>query len=183
MNGNRLYRSTSEAMIGGVASGLANYFKTDPTLIRIAFVALGFFTGGGFLLAYLAMWLLVPTAGSTASAPGDVVRENLDDMGARIRGGFGSPSNGGPAPANGGNGSPVNVPAQSNGGYANGGQGTQPQLQAGTRTPSNSWWPYLLIGVGAFFLLSKTGLLSIWAAWWPLFLVAAGIYMLSRRKG
>ena len=56
MNGtNRLYRSTSEGMIGGVAAGLANYFKVDPTIVRAAFVILTLFTGGAFILPYLVL--------------------------------------------------------------------------------------------------------------------------------
>src|SRR5690348_4954832 len=106
MNGtSRLYRSTSEAMLGGVAAGIGNYFKVDPTLVRVAFAVLTLLTGGAFLVMYLAMWLLIPTAGSTASQPGQIVQENLNDMGARVRGFAGgaptTPTNGGNV-ANGG---------------------------------------------------------------------------------
>src|SRR5258708_7067577 len=86
MNGtSRLYRSTSEAMLGGVAAGLGNYFKIDPVLVRIGFIVLTVLTSGAFLLVYLAMWLLIPTPGSTATQPGQIVQENLNDMGARVR--------------------------------------------------------------------------------------------------
>src|SRR5215203_4996009 len=105
MNGNRLYRSTSEAILGGVASGLGNYLKIDPNIVRIALVVATLFTGGFFILAYIALWLLIPTAGSTAPTPGDVVRENLDDIGARVRSGFSGPGN---TPTNGGGGNGSN---------------------------------------------------------------------------
>ena len=86
MNGtSRLYRSTSDAMLGGVAAGLGNYFKMDPTIVRIIFLVLTFLSGGAFILVYLAFWLLLPTAGSTATQPGDIVRENIDEMGNRVR--------------------------------------------------------------------------------------------------
>jgi phage shock protein PspC (stress-responsive transcriptional regulator) len=180
MNGNKLYRSTSEAILGGVASGLGNYFKVDPTIIRIAFVVLAFFTGGGFILAYLAMWLLIPTAGSTASSAGDVVRENLDEMGARVRSGFGG--NGGTAPTNGGapangNGAPNGAPN----GTPNG--GTSVQFSAGTH-PRYGMLPVILIGIGGFFLLAKLGLFhaGFWGAWWPLVLIGVGLCLLARRR-
>jgi phage shock protein PspC (stress-responsive transcriptional regulator) len=45
-------------MLGGVARGLAEYFDTDPILIRIIFVVT-FFMGCG-LLAYVILWIVVP---------------------------------------------------------------------------------------------------------------------------
>src|SRR4051794_13445157 len=87
MNGNgRLYRSTSDAALGGVASGLGAYFKVDPTIIRIIFLVLAFITSGGFVLVYAALWLLLPAAGSTAVEPNQVMQENLNEMGAKFRG-------------------------------------------------------------------------------------------------
>ncbi len=184
MNGNKLYRSTSEAIFGGVASGLGNYFKIDPTIIRIVFVLLTLFTGGGFILAYLAMWLLIPTAGSTASSAGDVVRENLDDMGARVRGTFGgyggnggaTPTNGNPTPTT--NGAPNGGP---NGGpVTNGGPSAHPYSGSSARY---GILPLILICVGGFFLLSKIGVFHwlVWA-WWPLLLIGLGVLLLTRRR-
>ncbi len=46
-------------MIGGVAGGLANYFDIDPTLIRVLFVV-SIFIGGGGILAYIILWIVVP---------------------------------------------------------------------------------------------------------------------------
>ena len=34
----RLYRSLDDRMVGGVCSGLGEYFGIDPTLVRLAFV-------------------------------------------------------------------------------------------------------------------------------------------------
>lgn len=55
----RLYRSRTDKKIAGVAGGLAEYFSVDPTLVRVALVLLTIFGGGG-LLAYLLMWIIVP---------------------------------------------------------------------------------------------------------------------------
>ena len=42
----------------GVCAGLANYFKVDPMVVRLVFVA-GFFLGfGSFALIYLGIGLL-----------------------------------------------------------------------------------------------------------------------------
>ena len=46
-------------MLGGVCGGLAEYFNVDPTLIRLAAVALTLAWGTG-ILAYLIFWFVVP---------------------------------------------------------------------------------------------------------------------------
>lgn len=53
-----LYRNADDKIVGGVCSGLANYFNMDPVLMRIIFVLL-LFLGPGFLL-YLILWIVVP---------------------------------------------------------------------------------------------------------------------------
>ena len=55
----KLYRSRTNRMLAGVCGGLAQYFNTDVTLIRVLFVALTVLAGDGPLL-YLAMWIIVP---------------------------------------------------------------------------------------------------------------------------
>jgi phage shock protein PspC (stress-responsive transcriptional regulator) len=58
----RMYRDIQDKSIGGVCSGLAWYFNTDPVLLRILFVV-GLFMGFGFLL-YLILWIVLPAAQS-----------------------------------------------------------------------------------------------------------------------
>lgn len=55
----KLTRSESDRMVAGVCAGLAQYFGIDATIVRIVFVLLAIFGGGGIIL-YLAMWLIVP---------------------------------------------------------------------------------------------------------------------------
>ena len=59
-----LYRSTNQQVIGGVAAGIADHMHTDPTIIRILFVVVALFGGGG-LLIYIILWIALP-AGETA---------------------------------------------------------------------------------------------------------------------
>ncbi|MCZ6703459.1 MAG: PspC domain-containing protein [Ignavibacteria bacterium] len=59
MTSKRLYRSRIDRMIGGVAGGLANYFDIDPTIVRVLFV-ITIFIGGGGILAYIILWIVVP---------------------------------------------------------------------------------------------------------------------------
>jgi phage shock protein C len=55
----RLHRGVRGRMVAGVASGLADYFDVDPTIVRVGFVALAF-VGGLAVPLYLAAWLLIP---------------------------------------------------------------------------------------------------------------------------
>lgn len=55
----RLYRSTTNKVIGGVASGLGDYFIIDPVLVRVLFVLLAMFGGGGVLI-YIVLWIVIP---------------------------------------------------------------------------------------------------------------------------
>jgi len=57
----RLFRDPDNAMIAGVAAGLANYFDIDVIIVRLLFIALVFFGGSGVLI-YLVLWVLVPEA-------------------------------------------------------------------------------------------------------------------------
>lgn len=54
----RIYRNTSDKVIAGVASGLANYFNIDPIIIRLFFIA-SLFSGFG-VIAYLVCWIGMP---------------------------------------------------------------------------------------------------------------------------
>lgn len=68
----RLYRDENNKIIGGVCGGIARYFNTDPIIIRIIFVLLAF--AGAGVLAYLILWVAVP---STASKEIGSVRKRL----------------------------------------------------------------------------------------------------------
>ncbi len=57
----RLYRDENNKVLGGVCSGIANYFGMDPVIIRIIFVVLLFAGGVGFL-PYIIFWIAVPSS-------------------------------------------------------------------------------------------------------------------------
>lgn len=59
----RLYRDENHKMIGGVCSGIANYFGIDIVIARVIFLVL-LFSGVG-LLAYIILWIVVPSSAST----------------------------------------------------------------------------------------------------------------------
>ena len=57
---NRRLTRSRDAMVGGVAAGVANWIGTDPALVRIAWALLVPLTAGGALLAYVVAWIVVP---------------------------------------------------------------------------------------------------------------------------
>ncbi len=58
----RLVRRTDNQIIGGVASGIADYLGIDVAVVRIGFILLIIGAGTGVLL-YLLLWLFLPEAG------------------------------------------------------------------------------------------------------------------------
>ncbi|NIJ51182.1 PspC domain-containing protein [Dyadobacter arcticus] len=61
MNHNRLFRNSSNKMIGGVASGLAEYFDIDVTILRVILV-LAVFIPVTFpvIIIYITLWIVMP---------------------------------------------------------------------------------------------------------------------------
>lgn len=88
----RFYRDTDNAYIGGVSSGMAHYLGIDPLWVRIGWVlliGLTWFTLGGTALIYLALWVFVPEAQTTAdklAMRGKAV--NIDNIKEKVKEGF-----------------------------------------------------------------------------------------------
>jgi phage shock protein C len=59
---NKILRRTqgSEAMFMGICGGLGKYFEFDPTIVRIAFALITFFSFGALVIAYVIMAFIVP---------------------------------------------------------------------------------------------------------------------------
>jgi len=62
----RLERSPAESPLGGVCTGIANYFNIDPIFLNLAVVGLTLL-GLIFLpVLYLILWLVLPVEGEVA---------------------------------------------------------------------------------------------------------------------
>jgi len=72
----RLYRSRTEKMIAGVCGGIAQYLEIDPVFVRIAFVALIFFSGVG-LIIYFVSAVIIPKEEFTGDAKPVVEHEEI----------------------------------------------------------------------------------------------------------
>ena len=62
----RMYRSAKDKKIAGVLGGVAEYFETDPTIVRLLFLLFSLVTaviGGVFL--YVIAWIIMPKEGES----------------------------------------------------------------------------------------------------------------------
>ena len=62
----KLYRNLDSAVLGGVLSGVASYFRVNSLWVRLAFIVLIFISFGLFALLYIALWVIVPPARTAA---------------------------------------------------------------------------------------------------------------------
>ena len=57
----KLTRSRKDRKIAGVCGGIADYFRIDSTLVRLAAIFLCFITGiAPLLIVYIIAWLVIP---------------------------------------------------------------------------------------------------------------------------
>ena len=55
----RLYRMKEGKMIAGICSGIADYYKLDPTVVRVVWAIASCFAFAG-VVAYVAAALIIP---------------------------------------------------------------------------------------------------------------------------
>lgn len=83
----RLYRDEEDKILGGVASGLANYLGIDPTVIRILFAITAFFGGFGFLV-YIILWIALPSKSLITNIRKRLYRDTEDKVFGGVCGGL-----------------------------------------------------------------------------------------------
>jgi phage shock protein PspC (stress-responsive transcriptional regulator) len=155
----RLYRSSDQRIIAGVLGGFGEYFGIDATIIRVIFVIFVLATiDTGFLLgivAYLVLWLIIPTEEAVSRPMRDSMRENVEDM-ARSARDLGS-----------------EVQATLGG-----------ERRTEERRDRLPLLGLILIIIGALFLLGSFNLLGwfYWGRLWPVLLIVIGVLLLLRRR-
>ncbi|MDD2431134.1 MAG: PspC domain-containing protein [Firmicutes bacterium] len=58
----KLYRSRQNRMIAGVCGGIAEYFNIDPTVVRLLYLVISFFTAFfvGGIIFYILAAIVIP---------------------------------------------------------------------------------------------------------------------------
>ena len=85
----KLYRDTEMKYVAGVSSGLAHYVGIDPLWVRLLWILLTIGSGGGFILLYGLLWILIPEA-TTTSEKLDMRGEdiNISNIERKVKEGF-----------------------------------------------------------------------------------------------
>jgi phage shock protein PspC (stress-responsive transcriptional regulator) len=86
---NRLYRSTTDKMLGGVCAGLGKYLRIDVTLVRLFFIVVTL-AGGFGLLLYLILWVVIPSENQVVDPnhPEALNSEELKERAGMVRDDF-----------------------------------------------------------------------------------------------
>ena len=157
----RLYRSSTDVVLGGVCGGLGDYMGIDPVLIRLLFVFLAVVNGFGVLL-YLILWIILPEKERIGESPEDVIRENiasLRDKAERL-------------------GDDIRATVSDAGVSLRQEEGTRDEVYRRRTTAAGA----ILIGIGAMILLRNLGL--FWwfdlRMMWPLLIAGLGVYLLVK---
>ena len=80
----RLYRSKKDKVLAGVGGGLAEYFKIDPTVVRVLMVLVAITAPQVFVVAYIIAAIIMPEMPEDY-VPDDV--EVLDEEGTPVASG------------------------------------------------------------------------------------------------
>lgn len=156
----RLMRSRDDAIIAGVAGGIARYLEVDSTVVRLIFVVLAF-TGVGVLL-YPLLWVIMPLEKAPATGDGMYSAPFMRDRGVQ-QSRAGAPSGD----------AEVEIPLNNLNHY---------RRAASPYTQRNRQLGVVLIGVGILVLLSILLGPAFGRLVFPLVLIAVGVLVLLRHR-
>ena len=141
-------------MISGVASGLADYFDVDPTLVRLVFIIAALINGIG-IFVYIVMSFIVPVNESGRESDAAIGKENTDM----------------PDPTSASAQPPIERHV------------AEPAAHWRHREQRHTWAGVILIALGVLFLAQNMGFLFWWnwRIFWPVMLICAGSLLLARR--
>tara|TARA_R110000868_G_scaffold121034_3_gene321195 strand:+ start:92716 stop:94500 length:1785 start_codon:yes stop_codon:yes gene_type:complete len=85
----KLYRDIDKKYVAGVSAGLGHYLGLDPIWIRLLWIVMTIASGGGFILIYALLWILIPEA-RTTSQKLDMRGEdiNISNIERKVKEGF-----------------------------------------------------------------------------------------------
>ena len=71
----RLYKVENDKKLLGVCGGLAEYFNTDPTIVRVAWAIFTVLSCGTAVIIYILCALIFPYKSDVTSAPEENKKE------------------------------------------------------------------------------------------------------------
>lgn len=86
----RLYRDSSDKMIGGVCAGISNYVNVDPAIIRLLFAIITFGGFGMGVFIYIVLWIVLPTRDLETYVGKRLFRNPEDRIIGGVAGGLGA---------------------------------------------------------------------------------------------
>jgi len=158
----KLYRSTTDKMLGGVAGGLAEYFDIDSTLVRVLFIVVVFLGGGG-IIAYIILWIVVP------QKPYELPKYPFSQSPSGGESSYGNES---------GSGNFSEESKSDSFSVANGSVASS-MSQANNK---QIWVAIILIVIGGLLLLDNIFPAFSFHHFWPVLLIAVGIGLLLKSK-
>jgi len=75
----RLERNSDNKMVAGVASGVADFYGLDTSVVRIVW-GLSIFLGGFGVVVYIVMWIVLPESGQERSVAHDIREKVASDI-------------------------------------------------------------------------------------------------------
>ncbi len=75
----RLERNSDNKMVAGVASGVADFYGLDTSIVRIVW-ALSILLFGFGALVYIVMWIVLPESGQERSVAHDIREKVASDI-------------------------------------------------------------------------------------------------------
>lgn len=83
-NAKKLTRSAEDRVIAGVCGGLGKYFEVDSLVFRALFLLFAFMGGGGVLL-YIVLMILMPKEGETRGGFPEDLSERVQEIAKEMR--------------------------------------------------------------------------------------------------
>jgi phage shock protein PspC (stress-responsive transcriptional regulator) len=84
----RLYRDSSDKLLGGVCSGIANYMNVDPAIVRLLFAIITFGGFGAGIPIYILLWIILPVRDLDTYVGKRLFRNPEDKMFSGVAGGL-----------------------------------------------------------------------------------------------
>ncbi|MGI6554428.1 MAG: PspC domain-containing protein [Bacillota bacterium] len=175
----RIYRSSTDKMLGGVAAGMAQYLDLDVSLVRLLWI-MTLFLGGVGLPAYIIAWIVIPEEPYPGALSAGAAVKSVETTEAAGPGTAGEEGEGG-------NTEEISPGKTENGSWEGETQGKKdmeslPPGESDAEGRRKKVLGIILIIFGFAFLLRETVNIDFFRYFWPLLLVFLGIYIIVSDK-